>query len=111
MANQDIIVYGADWCPDCRRSKQFLGEHQIPYSWVDIEEDPEAEKFVIEKNNGKCIIPTIVFEDGTFLVEPGNAELAQKLGLKIEASRHHYDLIVLAVGSAALMIREYLKHV
>ena len=57
---EDITLYGAHWCPDCRRSKTVLGEHQIPYMWVDIEENPDAEKFVIEKNNGKRIIPTIL---------------------------------------------------
>jgi thioredoxin reductase (NADPH) len=61
MTTADITVYGAHWCPDCRRSKQFLGEHQIPYNWVDIEADSEGEQFVIEQNNGKRIIPTIVF--------------------------------------------------
>ena len=86
MSENEIIVYGAHWCPDCRRSKQFLGEHQIPYSWVDIEEDPEAERFVIEKNDGKRIVPTIVFADGSFLVEPTNAQLASKLGLRTKAS-------------------------
>ena len=95
MTNAEITVYGAHWCPDCRRSKQFLGEHQIPYNWVDIEQDPEAEQFVIEKNDGKRIIPTITFADGSFLVEPSNAELAAKLGLKTKAARSHYDLIVL----------------
>jgi len=70
MSKDDITVYGAHWCPDCRRSKQFLGEHQIPYNWVNIEEDPEAEQLVIEKNEGKRIIPTIVFSDDTFLVGP-----------------------------------------
>ena len=101
MSNADITVYGAHWCPDCRRSKQFLGEHQIPYNWVDIEENPTAEKLVIEKNEGKRIIPTIVFSDGTFLVEPTNAELAAKLELRTKASRSHYDLIVLG-GAAAI---------
>ncbi len=107
MNNTDITVYGAHWCPDCRRSKQFLGEHQIPYNWVDIEADPEAEKFVIEKNEGKRIIPTIVFADGSFLVEPSNAELAEKLGLKTKASRNHYDLIVLGGGPAGLTAALY----
>ena len=44
MTDADITVYGAHWCPDCRRSKQFLGEHQIPYNWVDIEQDSKAEE-------------------------------------------------------------------
>jgi glutaredoxin len=67
MSEPEITVYGAHWCPDCRQSKQFLGEHQIPYNWVDIEEDKEAEEFVIKTNKGKRIIPTITFPDSTFL--------------------------------------------
>jgi thioredoxin reductase (NADPH) len=107
MTQANIIVYGAHWCPDCRRSKQFLGEHQIPYTWIDIEEDKQAEQEVISKNQGKRIIPTIVFEDGDYLVEPTNAELAAKLGLKTRAGRHHYDLIVVGGGPAGLTAAIY----
>ncbi len=107
MTNANITLYGAHWCPDCRRSKQFLGEHQIPYNWVDIEQDAAAEQTVIEMNNGRRIIPTIVFEDGSFLTEPSNAELAAKLGLKTSASRSHYDLIVIGGGPAGLTTALY----
>lgn len=107
MSEPQITVYGAYWCPDCRRSKQFLGEHQIPYNWVDIEQDPTGEQLVIAKNEGKRIIPTIVFADGTALIEPSNAALAAKLGLKTTASRSHYPVVIVGGGPAGLTAALY----
>jgi thioredoxin reductase (NADPH) len=107
MVQSKVTVYGAYWCPDCRRAKKFLGEQFVPYKWVDIEQDKDGEIYVLEKNQGKRIIPTIVFEDGSFLVEPTNAELAQKLGLKTEAKKTYYDLIIIGGGPAGLTAAIY----
>ena len=79
MDEAKVKVYGAPWCPDCRRSKQFLGELRVPYEWIDLDQDPHGLAYVREVNEGKQIIPTIVFEDGSVLMEPSNAELAAKL--------------------------------
>jgi glutaredoxin-like protein len=79
----DITVYGAPWCGDCRRAKKFFGEHRVAYDWVDVEEHPDAEAKIVEMNGGKRIIPTIVFSDGSFMAEPSDAELAEKLGLHL----------------------------
>ena len=97
-----ITVYGAPWCPDCRRVKQFLGEQRLPYDWIDMDEDPDGMRLIEKVNNGKHIIRTIVFWDGSVLVEPTNAELAAKLGLQIKASREFYDLVIVGSGPAGL---------
>jgi glutaredoxin-like protein len=105
--HEAIIVYGTTWCPDCKRSKQFFGDQRIHYHWVDIERDSEAMAYVEEVNQGKHIIPTIVFPDGSILVEPSNAELAEKLGLKTEAERTFYDVVVVGAGPAGLTAAIY----
>ena len=107
MQEANITVYGAPWCPDCRRSKQFLGEQRIPYIWVDIDEDEEGRKQVQAVNDGKQIIPTIVFQDGSILVEPSNADLAAKLGISPKAKREFYDLILIGGGPAGLSAALY----
>jgi thioredoxin reductase (NADPH) len=104
---EPIVVYGTTWCPDCKRAKQFLGEQRIHYHWVDIEEDSEAMVYVEEVNRGKRIVPTIVFPDGSILVEPSNAELAEKLGLVTRAERTFYDVIIVGAGPAGLTAALY----
>ena len=97
-----VKVYGAPWCPDCRRSKQFLGEQRIPYEWIDVDEDPEGMRYIEKINNGKHIIPTILFQDGSILVEPSDAELAEKLGLHIKAARQFYDIVIIGGGPTGM---------
>ncbi len=107
MAEAAITVYGATWCPDCKRAKQFLGEQRVHYRWVDIEQEPDQVAFVEQVNDGKRIIPTIVFADGSILVEPSNAELAAKLGLQTRARMAYYDLIVIGGGPTGLTTALY----
>lgn len=102
-----LIVYGTYWCPDCKRAKKFLGEQRVPYTWVDIEKDDAARAYVEGMNRGKRIIPTIVFPDGTVMVEPSNAAIAAKLGVGTKATRPFYDLIIVGAGVTGLTAALY----
>ncbi|MGZ4149384.1 MAG: FAD-dependent oxidoreductase [Actinomycetota bacterium] len=103
----EIAVYGATWCPDCRRAKKFLAEQRIAFAWHDIDREPELLSEVQSRNGGKDIIPTIVFPDGSHLAEPTNEELADKLGIDRSAMEHVYDLITIGGGPAALTTSIY----
>jgi len=75
----NIILYGASWCPDCKRSRDLLDRNQISYQYIDIENTPGAADKVAEINNGLRRIPTILFPDSSILVEPSNKELLDKI--------------------------------
>jgi len=79
----DIVMYGAEWCGDCRRSKALLDKlgasHQLTYPYIDVEADPAAADRVIEINGGMRSIPVICFPDGTHLTEPSDNALREKL--------------------------------
>ena len=104
---QKLKVIGASWCPDCKRAKTFLGQHRIEFDWVDMELDPTAQAEVERINNGKRIIPTIIFSDGSILTEPSNDELAEKLGILREASMPSYDVVIAGGGPTALTTAIY----
>jgi mycoredoxin len=79
MPEGQIRMYGTKWCPDCSRAKQVMSKYNIPYQFIDIEQDADAADYVIKVNQGNRSVPTIVFPDGSVLVEPGNAVLEKKL--------------------------------
>ena len=74
-----IVFYGNSWCPDCRRARLLLLDNNIEFSEIDISKDDKASEFVRQINHGNKSVPTIVFPDGTILVEPGTSVLLDKI--------------------------------
>jgi glutaredoxin len=75
-------LYGTTWCGSSRRARALFDQHQVPYLWVNIDEDEAGAKSVEEITGGYRSVPTIVWSDGSVLVEPSMDELAKKLGIK-----------------------------
>ena len=76
-----IEIYGTRWCGDCSRAKRLMDKYSVTYNWTDIDEHPEFQDLVKSINNGRNVVPTIVFPDGSSLSEPSDSELMKKLGL------------------------------
>ena len=77
---KNIIFYGAEWCSDCRRAKSFLDSNQIDYNYIDMEKIEGAVHKIVELNNGKRIIPTILIDDTVFS-NPDNQKLKEVLNI------------------------------
>ena len=79
METLSIKFYGTNWCGDCRRAKAVFAEMNVPYLWFDIDQNPQAAEFVQQVNRGLRRVPTLVFPDGSILVEPDSKSLRAKL--------------------------------
>ena len=77
----EVVMYGADWCGDCRRSEALLKALNVEYEKKDVEHSAE---FTEEARSisGRTNIPVIVFADGKHLVEPSDAVLYAELKLR-----------------------------
>lgn len=74
-----IKFYTTNWCGDCIRSKALLNKLNVQFEEINVDEDKKANEYITNLQNNQRRIPTIVFEDGSFLVEPSDPELHSKL--------------------------------
>ena len=77
----NVVMYGAQWCGDCRRAKAYFERNDVPFTYVDLEAEPDHMATVLRYNEGRRNIPVVVFSDGSHLTEPTDQALAEKLGL------------------------------
>jgi len=78
---KEILVYGTRWCGETKRTCLFFEDHNIDYHFIDIDQDKNGERIVREVNEGSRSVPTIIFSDGSILVEPDENTLAKKIGI------------------------------
>jgi len=97
-----IRVAGNMWSPGSHDAKDFLARNQVPYLWVDIEQDQEVREACEKACDGKLELPVIFFPDGTSLVAPDKQLLAEKVGMKTTAEKPFYQLVIIGGGPAGL---------
>jgi thioredoxin reductase (NADPH) len=97
-----IRIAGARFSPQSYAVRDFLSRNQVPYQWIDIDEDPTMRELVAAFPDGLARLPVVLFPDGTYLSSPSNLALAEKIGLQTEAQRPFYDVAVIGGGPAGL---------
>ncbi len=102
-----IRVLGTLWSPSSHEVKDFLSRNQIPYQWFDIERDSEAQLLASSVQKEDRRLPVVFFPDGSYLIEPDNLSLAEKMGLQTRAGHPFYDLIIVGAGPAGLAAAVY----
>ncbi|HEX9890387.1 MAG TPA: FAD-dependent oxidoreductase [Nitriliruptorales bacterium] len=102
-----IRVIGTRWAASSHEAKDFLGRNQIPYRFLDVERDPDAERLMAVLAEDARALPVVVFPDGTAISQPTNRDLAERVGLQVQASAPFYDLAVVGAGPAGLAAAVY----
>ncbi len=97
-----IRIAGASLSPQSYTVRDFLSRNQVPYQWIDIDEDAAMRKLIASFPEGLTRLPVVLFPDGTYLSAPSNIRLAEKIGLQTEAHRPFYDVAVVGGGPAGL---------
>jgi thioredoxin reductase (NADPH) len=99
---EGIRVAGSRWSPESYAAKEFLSRNQVPYQWIDIEEDAPTRELVQSLTGDLTRLPVVFRADGTHLVAPTARELADTVGLQTRAARPFYDVIIIGGGPAGL---------
>jgi thioredoxin reductase (NADPH) len=104
---EGLRVVGARYALRDHQVRDFLSRNRVPYVWLDPERSDESVELLARFHLDDRKLPVVLFGDGSYLVQPGQMELAAKIGLRTTAEKEFYDLIVLGAGPAGLAAGVY----
>ena len=103
-----IKVIGYQYTQRSHELKDFLAGNLVPYQWLDVQTEKEAEKLLQHNNLSTADLPVVFLEDGQFLVNPGIVEIADRIGLNPQVQRQDiYDVVIIGAGPAGLAAGVY----
>lgn len=102
-----LRLAGSRWSPQSYQAREFLSRNQIPYQWIDIDQDAPNRELVASMAGDLSQLPVVLFPDGSYLVAPTKADLASKVGLPTHAQRPFYDVVIVGAGPAGLSSAVY----
>ena len=104
---EGLRVVGPRYTLRDHQVRDFLSRNQVPYVWLDPEQNTEAVELLTRFQLDDRKLPVVLFGDGTSLVQPGQMELAAKIGLRTQATKEFYDLVIVGAGLAGLAAAVY----
>jgi thioredoxin reductase (NADPH) len=105
--HEGIRVIGFQWSPKSHRLKEFLSGNLVPYLWMDVEANKDAEQYITSAKSSYSDLPIVLLKDGSFLSNPDLPELALKVGLQQKPLSEMYDVLIIGAGPAGLAASVY----
>lgn len=102
-----LRVIGSRYSRDTFRIRDFLAKNRMPFTWLDLEVDPQAEKLLRQFGLAATDTPVVAWGRKLLLRNPSNPELAQALGIRQPLEQTVYDLVVVGAGPAGLAAAVY----
>jgi thioredoxin reductase (NADPH) len=100
-AADETRVIGHRWSAPSFATRDFLARNAVPYRWYSVESD-ESRRLLDAAGLDGSTLPVVITPDGTVLVAPSEADLAEKVGLSTSPAEKFYDLVVVGGGPAGL---------
>jgi thioredoxin reductase (NADPH) len=104
---EGLRVVGPRYTLRDHQVRDFLSRNQVPYVWLDPEQNAEGVDLLTRFKLDDHKLPVVLFGDGSYLVQPGQMELAGKIGLRTQATKEFYDLVIVGAGLAGLAAAVY----